>query len=178
MNEKICGTRGLRCVGALAVVAAAALLTAACSAPSSPSVGGGGTSTAESAAYRANIAFAQCMRTHGVPSFPDPGPSTDFHVSGGPVHGAPTSTLGKAYSDCSHLLPNGSSSNNGQVTTQELSEGVTLAQCLRSHGEPSFPDPTVVNGSLTFAFTAVNTSQFQTAVNDCRSVTPAGIKLP
>jgi hypothetical protein len=176
MNDKTCGSRGLRCVGALAVVAAAALLTAACSAPSS---GGGGTaSTTESAAYRANIAFAQCMRTHGVPNFPDPGPSTNFQVSGAPVGGAATTTPGKAYNTCSHLLPNGSSSNNGQVTTQELSEAVTLAQCLRTHGEPSFPDPTVVNGSLNFAFTGVNSPQFQAAVNACRSVTPAGVKLP
>lgn len=176
MNDKRCGSRGPRCVGALAVVAAAALLMAACSAPSP---GGGGTaSMTESAAYRANIAFAQCMRTHGVPNFPDPGPSTDFQVSGAPVGGAAATPSGKAYITCAHLLPNGSSSNNGQVTTQELSEGVALAQCLRTHGEPSFPDPTVVNGSLNFAFTGVNSPQFQAAVNACRSVTPAGVKLP
>jgi hypothetical protein len=179
MNEKICGTRGLLRMGVLAVVATAALLTAACSAPASPSVGGGGTaSTTESAAYRANIAFAQCMRTHGVPSFPDPGPSTNFQVSGGPVHGAPTTTLGRAYSTCSHLLPSGSTSTTGHVTAQQLSEGVTLAQCLRTHGEPFFPDPTVVNGSLSFDFTGVNTPQFQAAVKACRSAIPAGVKLP
>jgi hypothetical protein len=176
MNEKICGTRSLRSAVALVVLAAAALVTAACS---SPSTGGGGTaSTTESATYRANIAFAQCMRTHGVPNFPDPGPSSNFQVSGAPVGAAAATPSGKAYNTCAHLLPNGSSSNNGQVTTQELSEGVTLAQCLRTHGEPSFPDPTVVNGSLNFAFTGVNSPQFQAAVNACRSVTPAGVKLP
>jgi hypothetical protein len=171
VNKKIFGSRGTRRAVALAVLAGAALATAACS---SPSTGGGeSASTAESAAYRANIAFSQCMRTHGVPSFPDPGPSTSFHVSG-----TPTGTSGKAYTACSHLLPNGSSSNNGSATTQELSEAVKLAQCLRTHGEPSFPDPTVVRGSISFAFTGVNTSQFQTAVNGCRSVVPAGVKLP
>jgi hypothetical protein len=175
MNDKRCGSRGLRRAVALAVLAGAALVTAACSAPT-PSVGG--TATTESAAYRANIAFAQCMRTHGVPNFPDPGPSTSFQVSGAPVGAAAATTSGKAYNTCSHLLPNGSISNNGQVTTQELSEAVTLAQCLRTHGEPSFPDPTVVNGSLNFAFTGVNSPQFQAAVSACRSVTPAGVKLP
>ncbi|MGH3225692.1 MAG: hypothetical protein ACRDPY_44605 [Streptosporangiaceae bacterium] len=176
MNEKTCGTRGTRRAVALAVLAAAALLTAACSSPSS---GGSGTaSTTESATYRANIAFAQCMRTHGVPDFPDPGPGTNFAVHGTPAGAAANTPSGKAYIACQHLLPNGSSSSNGSVSAQELSEGVALAQCLRSHGEPSFPDPTVVNGGLSFAFTGVNSSQFQTAVNDCRSVVPAGVKLP
>lgn len=176
MNAKIFGTRGARRVVALAVLAAAALLTAACSAPSS---GGSGTaSTTESAAYRADIAFAQCMRTHGVPNFPDPGPSTNFTVSGAPVGGAANTPSGKAYNTCQYLLPNGSSSNNGSVTTQELSEGVALAQCLRTHGEPTFPDPTVVNGGLNFAFTGVDSPQFQAAVSACRSVIPAGVKLP
>jgi hypothetical protein len=176
MNDKTCSTRGTRRAGALAVLAAVGLLTAACSAPT-PSVGGTAATT-ESATYRANIAFAQCMRTHGVPNFPDPGPQSSFHLGALPVGAAADTTGGKAIIACSHLLPNGSSSNNGQVTTQELSEGVTLAQCLRTHGEPSFPDPTVVNGSLNFAFTGVNSPQFQAAVSACRSVTPAGVKLP
>ncbi|MGH3191254.1 MAG: hypothetical protein ACRDPY_48615 [Streptosporangiaceae bacterium] len=176
MNEKTCGTRGTRRAVALAVLAAAALLTAACSSP--PTGGGGTAATAESAAYRANIAFAQCMRTHGVPDFPDPGPGTNFTVHGEPVGAAANTPSGKAYLTCQHLLPNGSSSSSSSVTTQELAEGVTLAQCLRSHGEPSFPDPTVVNGHLNFAFTGVNSSQFQTAVSACRSVVPAGVKLP
>jgi hypothetical protein len=176
MNDKACGSRGLRCAGALAAVAAAALLTAACSAPSA---GGGRTaSTTESAAYRANIAFAQCMRTHGVPDFPDPQPGSNFAVSGAPVGAAAETPSGAAYLTCQHLLPNGSSSGSSSVSTQELAEGVALAQCLRSHGEPSFPDPTVVNGGLSFDFTGVSTSQFQAAVNACRSVTPAGVKLP
>ncbi len=175
MIKKIFGFHAARGAVALTVLAAAALLTAACS---SPSTGSGGTAaTAESAAYRANIAFAQCMRTHGVPNFPDPGPSSNFAVSGTPV-GPATTPSARAYDTCEHLLPNGSSSSNGSVTTQELSAAVALAQCLRTHGEPSFPDPTVVNGSLSFAFTGVNSSQFQTAVKDCRSVIPAGVKLP
>jgi len=175
MNQKIRGTRGTRNAVALAVLAGAALLTAACS---TPSAGGSGTaSTAQTAAYRANIAFAQCMRTHGVPDFPDPQPGTDFAVSGTP-QGPPTTPSAKAYAACQHLLPNESSSSTGSVTAQELAEGVALAQCLRAHGEPSFPDPTVVNGSLSFNFTGTDSSQFKAAVSACRSAVPAGVKLP
>jgi hypothetical protein len=175
MNEKICGTRGTRSAVALAVLAAAALLTTACS---SPSTGGGTASTAEAAAYRANIAFAQCVRTHGEPNFPDPVPGSSYQIAALPVGAARDTMRGKILIDCQHLLPDGSISTSSPVSTQELAEGVTLAQCLRTHGEPSFPDPTVVNGGLSFAFTGVNTSQFQAAVTACRSAIPAGVKLP
>jgi hypothetical protein len=176
MNKEICGTRGTRSAVVLAGLAAAALLTTACSSPSSGS--SGTASKAESASYRANIAFAQCMRTHGVPNFPDPQPGSNFAVTGAPAGAASKTPSGRAYLTCRHLLPNGSSSSNSSVTTQELSEGVALAQCLRSHGEPAFPDPTVVSGALNFAFTGVNTSQFKAAVSACRSAVPAGVKLP
>jgi hypothetical protein len=173
MNEK---TRGTRRTVALAALAATALLTAACSSPAS---GGGGTaSTSESAADRANIAFAECMRTHGVPDFPDPIPGANFQVSGEPVGAAANTPSGKAYLACQHLLPSGSIASNGSVSTQELSEAVALAQCLRAHGEPTFPDPTIVNGGISFDFTDVGSAQFQAAVSACRSSIPAGVKLP
>jgi hypothetical protein len=173
MNNKIFGARSAI---AMAALAAAALLTTACS---SPSAGSGGTaSTAETAAYRANIAFAQCMRTHGVPDFPDPQLGASFQVSKVPGGAAAQTPSGKAYLSCQHLLPNSSVSTSSPVSTQQLAEGVALAQCLRTHGEPTFPDPTVVNGGLNFDFTGVNTSQFQAAVSACRSAIPAGVKLP
>lgn len=162
-------------IGALAILAAVALGAAACS---SPAAGGSGTTTAESAAYRANIAFAQCMRTHGVPDFPDPQPGSNFSVSGEPVGAAAQTPSGKAYLTCQHLLPNGSVATSSPVSAQQLAEGVALAQCLRVHGEPAFPDPAVVNGGLSFDFTGVNTPQFQAAVSACRSAIPAGVKLP
>jgi hypothetical protein len=176
MNDKTRGTRVPRRAGALAFVAAAALLTAACS---SPSVGGGGTaSTTESASYRANIAFSQCMRTHGMPDFPDPGPNTNFTLNGPLTGAAADTTSGKATIACQHLLPNSSTSSNSSTSTQELAEGVALAQCLRAHGEPSFPDPTIVSGGLNFDFTGTSTPQFKAAVSACRSAVPAGVKLP
>jgi hypothetical protein len=176
MNKKICGTRGARSAVVLAGLAAAALLTTACS--SSSTGGSGSASTAEAAAYRADIAFAQCVQTHGQPTFPDPVPGSSYHIAALPVGAAKDTVRGKILIACGHLLPNGSTSSNGSVTTQQLSEGVTLAQCLRAHGEPSFPDPTIVNGGLNFAFTGVSSPQFQAAVKACRSVTPAGVKLP
>ena len=69
MNDKTGGSRGPRRAGALAVVAAVAVLATACGVHVSFS---GGSASTGSAAFRENLAYAQCMQTHGVPNFPDP----------------------------------------------------------------------------------------------------------
>ena len=83
MNGTTSGNRGPRRVAALAVVAAVTVLTACGGSPSS--AGGtssaGGSAATESATYRADLAYAQCMQTHGVPDFPDPNPSAGYSIS-------------------------------------------------------------------------------------------------
>ena len=72
MNGKTGGNRGLRRAAALAVVAAVAVLTAACGVVHVHFGSSGGSASAGSATYRADLAYAQCMQTHGLPDFPDP----------------------------------------------------------------------------------------------------------
>jgi hypothetical protein len=178
MNDKTGGSRSLRRAGALAVLAAAvAVLTAACG--GSPSSSAGSASTG-SATYRAELAFAQCMRTHGVPNFPDPNPSGGFSVSG-QLNGNPTGPAAQAHNACQHLLPSGSATTGtGSVTQAQLNQALKIAQCLRAHGEPNFPDPTVVNGSLNFTVQpgVLGSARFQAAVKACRSLIPKGVNFP
>ena len=58
---------------AAGIIAAAglALLTAACGGSPS-STGSGGSSNAGGAANQREVAYSHCMRSHGVPNFPDP----------------------------------------------------------------------------------------------------------
>ena len=63
MNEKN-GNRGLWRAGALAAVAATAVLATAC--------GGSAPSTQSGPTYAQVLTLARCMRSHGVPGFPDP----------------------------------------------------------------------------------------------------------
>jgi hypothetical protein len=84
------------------------------------------------------LKFAECMRSHGVPDFPDPGK---------PV-GGPGSRISKqapafqsAEQTCDRLT------NNPQPKGSPLPEGqrvaaLASAQCMRTHGVPNFPDPT------------------------------------
>jgi hypothetical protein len=110
---------------------------AAISGCGSAGVSGGATTNASS-----GIQFAQCMRTNGVPNFPD-GPIT-------PDSGI--SLLSPAYqsaqSACKKYLPRngaGPPPTPASVVRQE----VALARCMRANGVPDFPDPDA-NGNIQF----------------------------
>lgn len=181
MNDKTGGSRGLRCAGALAVVAAVALATAACGVH----VSFGSSASTGSTTFRDDVAFAQCMQTHGVPNFPVPTNSSEhFSVNGnlnGNVSGTGNSPLTRAYDACKQLLPPGSATTgSGGVTQAQLDWALKVAQCLRAHGEPDFPDPTVTNGSIRFTVQpgVIQSAQFRAAVNACRSLIPKGVDFP
>jgi hypothetical protein len=84
------------------------------------------------------------MRSNGVPSFPDPLPgqvtakfpsTRDLGVS--------PSLYQTTQNACQHLLPNGGSAPNQTEVQQELSGMRSFSRCVRSHGVPKWPDPTV-----------------------------------
>lgn len=97
-----------------------------------------------SAASGAPFQYARCMRSHGVPSFPDPQVSTTAgstsvrQVVPASVGGSPKfKTAQKA---CQGLEPGPTSSSSSH---QGPGGAVLLAfvRCLRSHGLSGFPDP-------------------------------------
>jgi hypothetical protein len=121
------------------------------------------------------------MQTHGVPNFPVPtSTGQSFQVSGNPGGGTPNTPSGRAYANCKGLLPQSSTSTGSGVTQAELDQTLKIVQCLRAHGEPDIPDPTVVNGNLNIAASpsVVQSSQFQAAATACRSLLPKGVHLP
>lgn len=104
--------------------------------------GSGAASAGTAAAARgtpddATMAIVTCYRTHGDPSFPDPvyDPGDGrwhFAVSPG---AAPASTQRA----CQHLFPSGNASP--PVPQAQFQQLVRLAECLRQHGVPNWPDP-------------------------------------
>jgi hypothetical protein len=84
------------------------------------------------------VKFAECIRGHGVPHFPDPDAKGDF-VFGIDVTPA---VWQKAVHACKALEPPGALS--GKRSPKQQSAALRFAQCIRENGVKDFPDP--VNG--------------------------------
>jgi hypothetical protein len=173
---------------ALAAVAAVAMLTTACGVHvhfgnSTASPASTGTVT-----YTQELALAQCMRGHGEPGFPDPDPAGGFNAS---VLSTFDNSQGQAaYGACRHLLAGGGPSltqleqdlqQAQQREQKELPVLLKFSQCMRSHGVPGYPDPTLtsqgISANLTGADINVNSPQFQAAVSTCQRELPPGSNL-
>jgi hypothetical protein len=64
-----------------------------------------GSGPAGSAAYRQEIAFAQCLRSHGLPDVPDPPPGGSISVP-----------MTQALDACKHLVPRGRENTTVKIT--------------------------------------------------------------
>jgi hypothetical protein len=102
-SGKTSGKQGPRRAAALAVLAASGLLVTACGVVHVHFGAAAGNPSAAAVTYREDLAYAQCMRAHGVPGFPNPSPSGHSSFSGH-LLGNPDSTTVRANAACKHLL--------------------------------------------------------------------------
>jgi hypothetical protein len=129
----------------LAGVTGLTLAASACGGSSSAKVAQVGTTNANQPHAHDPQAFSTCMRSHGVPTFPDPDSSGTIHVPSSIDDRLPT--VRAAYHACRNLAPSaGSLTGQGDVMRQD--QLLAFAKCMRSHRVPNFPDPQVVNGHL------------------------------
>jgi hypothetical protein len=84
----------------------------------------------------AMLAYAQCIRENGYAEFPDPSPDGRLRMM---VDAESGPRLRKAQEACAHLAPPGLA--NRELSPEDLEARVALAQCIREHGVPEFPDP-------------------------------------
>jgi hypothetical protein len=116
-----------------------ALAVAAC--------GGGSSSRPEGQAATTAVAFAQCMRTHGEPGWPDPTSHGTFNTGqidiDSPVYVS-------ALNACLGLLPGGFARihMSGAQVREQVDKLLRFAACMRAHGIPNFPDPRVDKGRV------------------------------
>jgi hypothetical protein len=130
---------------AVAAIAAATVIAACGSNSSSPSSSGGHLTDAQ--AQQDAVRFAGCMRSHGVPSFPDPTSPHEFKSSLASNQQSPA--FQSAETACQHLLPGGGPPSHSAAPSHAQTVALlAFARCLRSHGFPDFPDPTS-SGQLT-----------------------------
>jgi hypothetical protein len=89
------------------------------------------------------------MRSHGVPSFPDPSTTAPHALKAIAQRlAASNPRFTAAARACNHLLPNGGSGRQeaAQQTRTRLADELSFARCMRSHGVTRFPDPTAQAG--------------------------------
>src|SRR5213076_3202742 len=115
------------------------------SASSASNTGSGASSASASTSARTQatkrekgVKFAECVRAHGVPHFPDPDATDNFNFA----VDVSAATFTAAVNACKSLQPPGTLSAHRSAKQQ--SAALRFAACVRAHGVPDFPDP--VNG--------------------------------
>lgn len=181
--------------GALAAVAvlAAGLALAACgsssptgtvaslgsstasSSTSPPAAGSGAPSAANNAKL---VKYSQCMRSHGVPDFPDPTGGRlllQFKKGSSSTLDPSSPQFTAAQQACKSLAPAGLGSGQS-VSPQAQAQALKFARCMRSHGVPGFPDPTFSGGGIRIQAQGVNLNSpaAKRAQQACGSLLPGG----
>ena len=149
----------------IAIVVLAGALIAGCGSSSKPPA-------AASNDHALGVKFATCMRDHGVPSFPDPETSAGIQI---PISLAknPSPAFKSAMQACKYLMV-AEGGSPPVVSASQKAAAVKLAQCMREHGVPNYPDPTYQDGQEvppSIANPAINPASpaFSAASKACQS---------
>jgi hypothetical protein len=127
------------------------------------------------------------MRSHGVPKYPDASGSNELPNGLPKVDpqqlGVSSFQYQAARSACAHLLPNGGQLVQAQ-SQRDLRAMLGYARCMRSHGVPTWPDPTY-DPTAGWGFNLVgvhgfdpNSAQINNKMDDCDHGLPPGIGVP
>ena len=146
-----------------------------------------GSSAAPSASMSpqdAAVAFAHCMREHGVdvpdPQFDENGGKVAFGFQVGGAK-ADKQKMEAAQQACQHFLDAATFArgNGGQIDQETQDKLLAFARCMRDHGI-DFPDPQFENGGIakiggdSGPKFDPNSKAFQDAQQACQSLAPGG----
>jgi hypothetical protein len=164
------GCGRLSVCGAVGIVVLSTGLLAGC---------GGGAHTSSSAKVMSGaLAYANCMRSHGVPDFPDPNGQGEFqlhtvfengHVTQGEdlVPSSPAFRAGERacgpFGSAGRLVP-------AAQEEHAFKQALKAAVCMRTDGVPNYPDPKLIDGSIDQEFNGKfnpDSPAFQRAAKKC-----------
>jgi hypothetical protein len=165
--------------GVIVALLATAALVAGCG--GSGSNGGGvahvntsttTTSSTTSARKPNPLAFAHCMRKHGLPDYPDPSSSGQLQLPPGLTTSSPA--YQQAAKVCGSLIGGATAPKPINQTPSMQASALRLAQCMRAHGVPNFPDGPITQSS------GINESSpaFQTAFKKCSPNLSGSSQIP
>lgn len=195
-------TRRRVCLAALASIS---LLASGCGGPKRPSVASLGTTTSNDAGSgvshgsgafslppgagvgssistslgrgAAGVKFTACMRSHGVPNFPDPDGQGTITITVSASLNPSSPAFQRGFAACRRLIPPGSEAGHtlSQAQQQQMKARVlAFAACMRSHGVPNYPDPKFSTGGVSQGLNAKRgidpkSPIFQAAQKTCQS---------
>jgi hypothetical protein len=131
------------------------------------------------------VSFSDCMRSHGVPDFPDALPGGGYNIP--PTVDQQSPAYRSAETACDRLEP-------GPIAPHTPSErqtrlAVAFSRCVRAHGLPRFPDPSlhppppsqvqgIIRGGLYWVITTdtVHSPAFRQAAAACGWHISAGVR--
>jgi hypothetical protein len=124
--------RSASCLPLAAAIVGCSLAMCAC--------GGSGSDSTQSGSAGTNfLAFSKCMRSHGVPSFPDPSGGGGIHLPDNSNINPFSPSFKAAQAQCQELLPGGGPPRG--ASAQQKQRMLRTSQCMRGHGVTGFPDP-------------------------------------
>ncbi|MGA8461386.1 MAG: hypothetical protein WB800_38735 [Streptosporangiaceae bacterium] len=147
----------------LAAAALAAVVVAACSGGSSNSVTSAGNPN------KGALAYARCMRAHGISDFPDPNAQGGFSAPNGLNPKAPQ--YATANNACKSLVGSATPPPYNPTVVAKL---LKYANCMRAHGLSWLPDPNA-QGHLDISFpkgSSPNSAQYTAANHTCSADLP------
>src|SRR5262245_15600297 len=122
---------------AAATISFTVLATACASGGGNPGASGPN-SQGSSGEHAGLVAYARCMRSHGISKFPDPTAGGGIGLPDGVNPKSPQFL--RADNACKHLMPHGhplSAAQQAKIKAGNLK----YATCMRGHGISDFPDP-------------------------------------
>jgi hypothetical protein len=121
------------------------------------------------------------MRSQGVPDFPDPPSGGGIPKGSAQQFGVSDSVYQAAENSCQHLLPVSYGHQFPAGEVQQLLAGMReFSQCMRSHGVPNWPDPSIdPDGQPVFDISSrgitrglVRSPQVQATMAECHGLLP------
>ena len=178
------------------VLAALSFLTTACAGGSAPhgvaslnkartattsrsnTPAGPGSSASSGPTEAQLLKYAECMRSHGLSDFPDPVPAPGggyaFKVEPGLNPRSPTPQFKAATTACQKDVP----PSLEHLTPAEMAaNALKYSQCMRSHGEPDFPEPNsqgLIKITGPSGVMGPSSPEFQRAQKACQSLDNGG----
>jgi hypothetical protein len=103
-------------------------------------------SLAASGSYSQEVKYSDCMRSHGVSNFPDPSPGGGSNVVALGAEETASPAFVSAKTACAKLESGGSAPP--QITGEQVHQMFVKARCIRQHGFPNVPDPSLGSGLI------------------------------